>query len=75
MLFAFITAAESKLSIKVVQFTIDSKLHYYLIVTDGCRVLCHQFSTSSLPHLGNCIKRYRTLLQRMERLMEAIPLL
>ena len=26
--------------------------------TDGCRLLCHQFSPSSLPRPGNCISRY-----------------
>jgi hypothetical protein len=26
--------------------------------TDGCRLLCHQFFTSSLPRQGNCISRY-----------------
>jgi hypothetical protein len=26
--------------------------------TDGCRVLCHQFSISSLPRLEFCISRY-----------------
>src|SRR5947209_8485136 len=28
--------------------------------TDGCRILCHQFSTTSLPLLGSCIKRCST---------------
>jgi hypothetical protein len=30
--------------------------------TDGIRVLCHQFSTSSLPLLENCIKICNTFL-------------
>ncbi len=28
--------------------------------TDGCRLLCHQFSTSSLFLLADCISRYKT---------------
>jgi hypothetical protein len=33
--------------------------------TDGCRVLCRQFYTSSLPRLENCILRCNTFLREM----------
>jgi len=43
--------------------------------TDGFRVLCHQFITSSFPLLGNCIKRCSTCLLRRKELREALLLL
>jgi hypothetical protein len=33
------------------------KMHKYSTGTDGCRVLCHQFSPSSLLRRANCISR------------------
>jgi hypothetical protein len=42
--------------------------------TDGCRLLCHQFSTSSWPLLGDCIKGFSTFFLRMKRLREALLL-
>jgi len=38
------------------------------------RVLCHQFSTSSLPRLGNCIKRFSPCWLRRNQLREALLL-
>jgi len=40
--------------------------------TDGFRLLCHQFSTSSLPRRANCIKRCNACLLRMKQLGAAI---
>ena len=42
--------------------------------TDGFRVLCHQFSPSSLPRLGNCIKRFSPCWLRRNQLREALLL-
>ncbi len=42
--------------------------------TDGCRVLCHQFSTSSLLLLAHCISGCNTFWQQMKYFREA-PLL
>src|SRR5436305_14099291 len=39
--------------------------------TDGFRVLCHQFHTSSLPLWAHCIKRCSTCLLRKKQLREA----
>jgi len=58
-----------------VQFIINNKLHYLLSGTDGFRLLCHQFYTSSLPQQANCIKRFSTFLLRMKQLREALLLL
>ncbi len=43
--------------------------------TDGCRVLCHQFSISSFSLLGSCIKRCSTYWLRMNHLRLAIILM
>jgi len=42
--------------------------------TDGCRVLCHQFYTSSLLLSAHCIKGFSTFFLRMKRLQEALLL-
>ncbi len=39
--------------------------------TDGCRVLCHQFSISSLPRLENSISRCTTCWWKMNSYKEA----
>jgi hypothetical protein len=46
-------------------------MHKYSTGTDGCRVLCHQFSTSSLLLLGKCISRCNTFLRKMNSFKEA----
>src|SRR2546421_13056584 len=43
--------------------------------TDGFRLLCHQFYTSSLRRLGNCISRCNTFWQKMNYFREATLLL
>ena len=42
------------------------KIHKYSTGTDGCRILCHQFSTSSLPLREYCIKRCSTFWSRRQ---------
>jgi len=59
----------------IVQFTIYSKLHYLASGTDGHRVLCRQFYTSSLHPQANCIKSSNTFLLKMKKLRKAILLL
>ena len=41
--------------------------------TDGCQVLCHQFSISSLSRQENCIKSSNTFFLKMRKLL--VPLL
>src|SRR6266699_5559610 len=44
--------------------------------TDGCRMLCHQFYTSSLRQLARSIKRYKICSLKMKRRMQTLlPLL
>jgi hypothetical protein len=50
-------------------------MHKYSTGTDGCRILCHQFSTSSLLRLGNCTSRCNTFWQQMKLLRETTLLL
>jgi cystathionine beta-lyase/cystathionine gamma-synthase len=40
--------------------------------TDGFRLLSHQLSPSSLPHLENCIKSSKTFSLRMKKPREAL---
>ena len=40
--------------------------------TDGCRVLCHQFSTSSLPHLASSISRSKRCSLMMKHMTLAL---
>src|SRR5207247_1482781 len=42
--------------------------------TNGCRMLCRQFYTSSFLHLGHFIKRCSTFLLRMNQMCKAIML-
>ena len=50
------------------------KMNKYSTGTDGCRVLCRQFSTSSFSLLAYCIKRCSTYWLRMNQLGKAILL-
>src|SRR6266699_3152233 len=43
--------------------------------TDGFRVLCHQFSPSSLLQQANCLKSSNTFSPKMNKLREALLLL
>jgi len=42
--------------------------------TDGFRLLCRQFSISSLPHLESCIKSSKTFSLKMKKHREALLL-
>ncbi len=54
------------------RYSINSRnTHKYSTGTDGCRVLCHKFSTSSLPCLENSISRCTTCRQKMNSYKEA----
>jgi hypothetical protein len=50
------------------------KMHKYSTGTDGCRMLSHQFSTSSLSLLEYYIKRCSACWLRMNQLGKAILL-
>ena len=41
--------------------------------TDGFRLLCHQFSTSSLPRRANCISKYKTCSLTVKPMTPALP--
>ena len=53
---------------------ITRKIHKYSTETDGCRMLRHQFSTTSLSLLAYYIKRCSTCWLRMNQLGNAILL-
>src|SRR6266699_2405483 len=42
--------------------------------TDGIRVLCHQFSPSSLSHRENCLKSSKTFWLKRNKIREALLL-
>jgi len=58
--------------IKIMEFTINSELHYSSTGTDGFRLLCRQFYTSSLLLLVNCISRSKPCSLTTKHMMSAL---